>query len=137
MLVGEYDDVCTLSSAQRILNELGTNDKTLRTIFGTDHAYFAWATGDRFIQELIASIEGTDSSDFPMMTFDEIANSFIGGLQDKYGVKVVNTFIVLFSVLLLAICICSTCLCITFCACCMGCKACLHKQPGDGYNRNE
>lgn len=65
--------MCTADQAYRIAEELGATNKTVRTVYGADHGYFTWATGDRFLSEVVASIEGTDDSNFEMMTLEEMA----------------------------------------------------------------
>ena len=64
MLSGSVDTTCTNLSARRLLNQFGPTQKTLRNIEGAGHMFWVWASGDRYVSELISSIEGTDTSDF-------------------------------------------------------------------------
>ena len=78
--------------------------------------------------EVIASIEGTDSSDFTVMSIDEMVHSFYKGLEDKYGATKVHVITTLIIVALIAVCVCSCYACCK--ACCKG-----KKKTEDDYTR--
>ena len=82
LVVPELDEFCTPESSLRIFYELGTQDKTIRYVrdnagLAPDHQYFSQVTGERFIQELVNSMERDSEEDIPAMDALEVGNLFI------------------------------------------------------------
>ena len=111
---------------------------------GAGHLYFIWATGDQFTEEIVASIEGTDDSDFKIMSLFEVGKQLaqrwghvtpqevqtmtreVGGnvvekYQGDYGPYV--GFIVGTLVLLLVLACCCCCCCMVGACCMVSCCA--------------
>ena len=140
MIAGKKDPVCTNEASWRIYSELRNADRTFRQVEGAGHLYFIWATGDRFVEELVASIEGTDTSDFKIMSLWEIGQqlmqryghmspkeakvlaSQVGGnvvekYVDDYGPALGAVVVGIISLVLVTICGCCCCM-FVLCGCC-------------------
>ena len=136
MLAGSDDTTCTNLNARRLLNQFGATQKSLRTVQGAGHFFWGWATGDRFISELIASIEGTDTSDFEAMSGGEVISSLWDRYASEYGGTVLTLILLAIAIVTIGLCVGCCCLCATCCACCTCCRACLRRgKSGDSYQR--
>ena len=155
MIAGKKDPVCTNDASWRIYSELRNTERTFRQVEGAGHLYFIWATGDRFTEELVASIEGTDDSDFGIMSLWEVGQQLVqrythmspkevqtlatgvgGNVVEKYaadyGPAVGAVVVGLICLVLIAVCGCCCCLCV-LCGCCgCACRACRKKEVPEG-----
>lgn len=84
MIVPEYDDVCLPAHSVLIFDELGTEQKTMRYIrhnegLPPEHDYFEKVGGNRFVTELIRSIQEDSEDDIAAMEPFEVAGLYIAG----------------------------------------------------------
>ena len=76
MIVAENDEICSKENAERVFDELGSTQKTIRFVKASDgleadHDYFAFTSGN-FVNALIGSIELDETDDIQAMGAIEV-----------------------------------------------------------------
>ena len=125
--------------------------------------YFIWASGNDFTEELIASIEGTDDSDFKIMSLFEIGKQLaqrwghltpeeahtmareVGGnvvekYQEDYGAyfgAVVGIVVALLVIIVIASCCLCCCCVVAACGVCSCCARSVRYKYKDGHSEAE